>query len=101
MNAVECALRKQHLQFTIAAQRQALAGHIDGLAPLFTAADHVVAGADWLKHHPEAVVAGVTLFVAVRPRRWRALWRWSRRGFIVWRLWQDSARWLPSLAHSR
>lgn len=101
MNALACAHRKQYLHVKIAAQRQALAGHVDGLVPLFTTADQVVAGVAWLKHHPQAVVASVTLLVALRPRRWRALWRWSRLSFIVWRLWHTSVRWLAPLTHSR
>lgn len=101
MNAVECALEKQRLQFAIAAQRQALAGHVAGLTPLFAAADRVVAGAGWLKRHPEAVTAGVAVLVVARPRRWRSLWRWARRGLFVWRLWRDGERWLTPPAHAR
>lgn len=89
VNTVELALEKQRLQLEAAAQRAALAGHLAGLAPVFTVADRVNAGVHWLGRHPEVVVGGVAAAV-VRPGVRRFLWRWGRRAFIVWRLWRDS-----------
>lgn len=101
MNAVELALEKQRLQFAIAFQREAMTRYGTGLAPLFAAADHVVAASRWVKHHPEAVAGGIAILVAAQPRRWRLLWRWTRRGFFAWRLWHDSERWLGPRAKYR
>jgi hypothetical protein len=89
---VELALEKQRLKFQIAAQRVALAQHVEGLKPLFDAADQITAGARWVKHHPEVVAGGVLLVAAVRSGVRRFLWRWGRRTFIAWRLWRDSDR---------
>ncbi len=98
MNQVELALEKQRVQFQIAAQRLAMAQHIEGLKPLFDAADQITAGARWVKHHPEVVAGGVLLAAAVRSGVRRFIWRWGRRTFIAWRLWRDSDR---LLARSR
>lgn len=92
MSTVELALEKQRLKFQIAAQRVALAQHVEGLKPLFDAADQITAGARWVKHHPEVVAGGVLLVAAVRSGVRRFLWRWGRRTFIAWRLWRDSDR---------
>jgi hypothetical protein len=46
--------------------------------------DAVLKGVDWLKHHPAAIAAAVTVAVVARPRR--AL-RWARCGFFLWRGW--------------
>jgi hypothetical protein len=92
VSTVELALEKQRLQFRIAAQRVALAQHVEGLKPLFDAADQIAAGARWVKHHPEVVAGGVLLVAAVRSGVRRFLWRWGRRTFIAWRLWRDSDR---------
>jgi hypothetical protein len=94
MNAVELALEKQRLRLEIAAQRQALGQYTEGLRPAFDAADRVRAGFRWLSRHPEAVAGGVTLLVVARPRTLRFFWRWGQRGFVVWRLWRESDRWL-------
>ena len=41
-----------------------------------------------------AVAAGVALLVA-RPR---AVWRWARRGLMVWQTWRHSREWLDGRA---
>jgi len=92
MNAVELALEKQRLQLEAAAQRAALAGHVDGLRPLFDAADRVSAGARWLRRHPEAVLGGVAVAAAARPSARRFVWRWGKRGFVAWQLWRETVR---------
>lgn len=92
--AVAYALEKQRLQFASAGQRDCLSRHAEGLIPLFEAADRVQDGARWVQRHPEAVVGVLALVAAARPRARRFLWRWSRRGFVVWKLWRQSARWL-------
>lgn len=90
MNAIELALEKQRLQLEAAAQRAALADHLAGLAPVFTAADRLNAGVRWLGRHPELVVGGVAVAAAVRPGVRHFLWRWGKRAFVIWRLWRDS-----------
>jgi hypothetical protein len=92
VNAIELALEKQRLQLEAAAQRATLAGHVDGLRPLFEAADRVSDGARWLRRHPEAVLGGVAVVAAVRPGVRRFVWLWGKRGFVAWRLWRETAR---------
>lgn len=98
MNAIELALAKQRLGFEAAAQREALARHAAGLRPLFDAADQVQAGARWVRRHPEVAAGTLALVAATRPRARRFLWRWTKRGFLIWRLWRESERWLPASA---
>lgn len=94
MNAVHLALEKQRLQLASAAQRDAMARYLEGLAPVFDAAERAHAGLQWTRRHPEAVVGALGLLAALRPGARRFLWRWGSRGFVVWRTWRDSERWL-------
>jgi len=94
LNALELALEKQRLQIESASQRVVLAQHATGLLPLFEAADRVRDGARWIARHPEIVAAALALLVTVRPGVRGFFWRWTRRGFIAWRLWRDGNRWL-------
>lgn len=94
MSAVAFALEKQRLQLAAESHRAALAGHAEGLAPLFDAADQVGAGIRWTRQHPEALAATVALLLAARPATRRFAWRWGRRAFMAWRVWRDSRRWL-------
>jgi hypothetical protein len=94
MNAIQLALVRQRLQLQIAAQREMLAGHAAGLTPLFDAADQVASGTRWLGRHPEVLAGGVALLVATRRGARQFFWRWTRRGFVLWRLWRDGQRWL-------
>ncbi len=91
--AVDLALKKQRLQFRSAELRAELAGHGAGLAPWLAAGDTLRAGALWLRRHPEvAVAAGAALAVA-RPR---IVFRWARRGVVVWQTWSRVRAWLES-----
>ena len=94
MNAIELALEKQRLQFQAATQREMLARHVEGLKPIFDAADQLAAGTRWIKRHPEVMAGGAVMLAAVRPGTRRFFWRWGRRAFVAWRLWRDSHRWL-------
>lgn len=96
MNAVELASKKQRLRRECALQRKALADYALGLSPAFGAADHVRAGALWARRHPEVVFGGVALLAASSSSTRGALWRWSRRGYSVWRMWRDGKRWIDA-----
>lgn len=96
MKAIELALEKQRLRLEIASQRMALSRHAEGLMPVFAAGDRICAGARWAAHHPEVLAGSVALLAAVRPGVRRFLWRWSRRGFLAWRLWREGKRWLDA-----
>ena len=82
---LEVAVRHGALRARIAAQREDLTKHIAPLESALGGADKALAGVDWLKHHPAAVVAAVAVLVVVSPKR---AWRWTKRGFVVWRGWQ-------------
>lgn len=88
MNRLELALEKQRLQLEAASQRLALGGQLQGLAPLFDAADRLHEGARWVRRHPEIVAAGIALLAAARPRTRRFLWRWGKRAFLAWQFWR-------------
>lgn len=98
MNVVERALVKQRLLIASATQRATLARYADGLKPLFTTADRLHAGARWAERHPEFVAAGVAVLAASSSATRRFLWRWSRRGFVAWRIWRDGRRWIDAPA---
>lgn len=84
------ALEKQRLQFASAEQRDQLTRYGAGLAPVFEAADRVQDATRWVRRHPEVAVGALALMIAVRPGVRRFLWRWSKRGFVVWKLWRTS-----------
>ena len=82
---LEVAVRHGALRARIAAQREDIARHAVPLENALGGADKALAGVDWLKHYPAAVAAVAAVLVIVNPKR---AWRWSKRGFIVWRSWQ-------------
>ncbi len=92
--ALAHALEKQRLQFASAEQRDRLTQHGAGVAPLFEAADRVQDGVRWVQRHPEVAVGVLALIAVASPSARQSLWRWSKRGFVVWKLWRNSAHWL-------
>lgn len=91
MNArqLELALKKQRLQFRSDLLRSQWQGHARGVAPVLGVADRVRVAYAWLRGHPELLVgAGVAVAVA-RPR---TVWRWLKRGVVVWRLLRTGRR---------
>lgn len=82
---LELATRHGALKARIDEQRRMLAQQAEPLAGMLDKGDAVLKGVDWLKHHPAAVGAAVTMVVIARPRR---AWRWLQRGFFFWRGWQ-------------
>ncbi len=82
---LEVAVRHGALRARIAAQREDLTKHVAPLESALGGADKALTGVDWLKHHPAAVAAAAAILVVLSPKR---AWRWSKRGFIVWRGWQ-------------
>jgi membrane protein required for beta-lactamase induction len=83
--ALDLAQRHGALRARIDAQRQELARHVWPLEATLAGADRVRDGIDWLKAHPEAVVAATATVVVVSPRR---AWRWGKRGYVLWRGWR-------------
>jgi hypothetical protein len=45
-------------------------------------ADRVVAGVNYLRHHPVIVGVLVAALAIVQRRNW---WSWVKRGFVLWR----------------
>lgn len=79
---LELAERRGALTARIAMQRAAFAVHAQPLTRILGAADQAAQGANWLKRHPQVVLAFVAGIVIVQPRR---AWRWAKRAFFVWR----------------
>lgn len=86
---LELALKKQRLQFQSAVLRQHWARHVQGVRPVLAAVDGVGRGVAWFRQYPY-VLMGVAALVAVA--RSRVLMRWWRRGWIAWKLWQQTVR---------
>ncbi len=90
---LELALKKQRLQIASDALRDDLGRYATGLRPLFSGADLAVDGVRWARRNPQFVVAaGVALLVA-RPK---SAWRWARRAFFGWQMWQKLRQFIPS-----
>jgi hypothetical protein len=86
---LELALKRQRLEFQVAAQRRELAEAVQPFMPVISVVDGVHRGFHYLKTHPEiSAVAAVVVFI-LRPSR--AL-RWARHGFSAWRLWGNLRR---------
>ncbi|MRR52376.1 MAG: hypothetical protein EG825_15965 [Rhodocyclaceae bacterium] len=81
---LELALKKQRLQLQIVSQREALALHVAGLQPVFTAADQAQRATHWLRRNPETLVAVAVAVLVARPK---VVWRWLGRGVLAWRAW--------------
>jgi hypothetical protein len=82
---LELALKKQRLQFQSDLLRERWCGHVRGVAPAFGVVDGVRAGAQWLRRHPEVTVGAAVALVVARPR---TVWRWLKRGVVVWQFWR-------------
>ncbi len=82
---LELALKKQRLQIASEGLRSAFGDYASGLRPLFAGADYAVEGVRWMRRNPEVVVAGAAVLIVVRPK---SAWRWARRAFVGWQVWQ-------------
>ena len=82
---LELALRKQRLQIASESLRADFGDYAAGLRPVFTGADYVVDGARWLYRNPQVVIATAVALVVIRPK---SAWRWARRAFVGWQVWQ-------------
>lgn len=94
----ELALRKQRLQHQSAMLRAHCARQVAGLRPVFGFIDGVDRGTTWLRRYP---YLSVTVLAALLVSRPKAVWRWLRRGVIVWQFWRRGSHWLvarPALA---
>lgn len=80
--SVELALRKQRLQLQAAAQRVMILQALEAASPAFGAAERIGSGWHWAKAHPEWLAGIGAVLLVARPR---LVFRWARRGFLVWR----------------
>ena len=80
---LELALKKQRLLAASASNRQQLAFHATGLQPLFSGADKVVSGVQWLRQHPLLLALSSAAVVILRPR---FIVRVGMRAYSYWKL---------------
>jgi hypothetical protein len=67
-------------------QRDSVAEQVQKLVmPALGQMDRLRLGLWWLRQRPWLIGAGVATAVVLRPSR---AWRWLRRGWSLWRLWQ-------------
>ena len=98
---VELALRREHLQRSIADQREAIFTAAAGLAPVFSAIDALRHAVAYLRAHPEWLVGGAIVVLVARPK---TVWRWARRAYLAWRSYRRALEWLEEqefLGHTR
>lgn len=91
---IDLAARRARLAANAQAERETLARALaPGDAAATVIASLLAAGrraAEEARKHPELVLAGVALLVALRPRR---AFAWLARGWSVWRLYRGAQRW--------
>lgn len=85
---IELALKQGRLQERIASQRTTLAAQMRPIVQTLEAADQGLtmarSGLDYVKHHPGQVGAAFVVLAVLRPAR---VWRWGRRAFVAWGIW--------------
>jgi hypothetical protein len=95
---IDIGIRRGRLIERIANQRAALGRDIQPICGALHTTDQAIArvrtATRFLKKHPGLVLAAVALFVALKPGR---VWRWAKRGFLVWRTWRSLRTQLASL----
>ena len=93
---IELHEERGRLRERIAAQRQTLAQQLAPLNRTLQTGDRLLATGrsivDELLQHPLALAVLAAVAVALRPR---TIWRWGRRGLLLWRGWRLLDRWLP------
>ena len=90
--SLELALARERLLVRSAMLRDELARQSVALSPWLKAGDVGRDAVHWVRANPELVVGAVAVVVVLRPR---FVWRWSLRGWSVWRF---SVRWRSRLA---
>ena len=88
---LELTRKREALRERSAMLRANVAEDAQVLAPPLRLADRAIVGWQWVRRHPEAVVAGVVVIAIVRPRGAWAIMRLTWRGWQAW-------RWLRSIS---
>ena len=86
MTNLEIALKKQRLLMKSEQLREEFGRNGLGVKPVFHVADMGVAGAQWIKRHPEVIAGVAVTLVVARPM---TVWRWGRRAYTGWKTWQQ------------
>lgn len=99
---IDLAVQRGRLIERITSQRQQLGQDLLPIAQALQTTDHAIAvlrdGVDYLQKRPALVAAAVGLITILRPQR---VWRWSKRGFVVWRAWRVARQELANLGWVR
>lgn len=82
---LDLAAKKQRLLVASASHRAQLASCAAGAQPLFSGADKVLTGVQWLRQHPVLIAASSAAFFVLRPR---LLVKLAMRGYSTWQLFQ-------------
>lgn len=86
---IELAVQRGRLLERSAMQRELLRQQLQPVGGAMRTADRVMAtvrnGADYLVGHPGAVASAAVAVILIRPSR---IWRWSKRGLLVWSAWR-------------
>lgn len=90
--------QRGRLRERIAAQRSALSRQMAPVQQVLALGDRAVqAGrdaADTASRHPVALAVAAAVLLAFKPR---TVWRWGKRGLLLWRGSQLLSRWLPEV----
>ena len=81
--SLDSSARRQALLRRSAELRNHLTTDAAALLPVLRVADRAHAGWRWVAAHPAVVMAGMSVFVVLRPRR---AWTWGWRLVSLWRL---------------
>lgn len=95
---IELYEERGRLRERIAMQRRELRQQLAPVSGVLQAGDRAMQAGrdavDTLLKHPVALAAIAAAMVAVKPR---VIWRWGRRGWVIWRGWRLVSRWLPGM----
>ena len=86
---IDLMLKRERLLALCDAQRDALATLTQPLEGPLQVADRALAGARYLRDRPLVLAAAVAGLAVVQRR---GLWKWAKRGFVVWRAYRALGR---------
>lgn len=86
---IDLAIKRGRLLERIDSERRLLRQQLQPVADVMRTTDRALAAVRrvgaFVRQHPEVVTGVVVVVVVMKPNR---VWRWSKRGFFVWRTWR-------------
>jgi hypothetical protein len=88
---IDLAVQRGRLLERSAMQREMLRKQLQPVIGAMQRTDRAMAtlrqGADYLSTHPGMLLTAAATVIILRPRR---IWRWSKRGLLLWSVWRKA-----------